>query len=37
VMIKGEWRLIDGTPPGVDIGRLRAQHGKAAAAFRAPE
>jgi 8-oxoguanine deaminase len=33
VMIKGEWRLIDGVPPGVDIARLRAEHGEAARRF----
>jgi 8-oxoguanine deaminase len=37
VMIKGKWRLIDGAPPGIDIARLRAEHGKAAAAFCAPD
>ena len=33
VMIKGEWRLVDGVPPGVDLARLRAQHGEAAKRF----
>jgi 8-oxoguanine deaminase len=33
VMIKGEWRLIDGAPLGIDVARLRAEHGKAAEAF----
>jgi len=33
VMIKGEWRLVDGAPPGVDVARLRAAHGQAALAF----
>ena len=33
VMIKGEWRLVDGAPLGVDVARLRAQHGKAAKSF----
>ena len=33
VMIKGEWRLVDGEPPGVDLARLRHEHGKAAARF----
>jgi 8-oxoguanine deaminase len=33
VMIKGQWRLVDGAPPDLDIARLRAEHGKAAAAF----
>jgi 8-oxoguanine deaminase len=33
VMINGEWRLVDGAPLGVDVARLRAQHGKAAKSF----
>ena len=33
VMVKGEWRLVDGTPFAVDVARLRAQHGKAADRF----
>ena len=33
VMIKGEWRVVDGAPLGADIARLRAQHGKAAERF----
>ncbi len=33
VMIKGEWRLVGGTPPGVDVARLRAEHGEAAKRF----
>jgi 8-oxoguanine deaminase len=33
VMIKGEWRLVDGAPIGVDIARLRSEHGKAAERF----
>jgi 8-oxoguanine deaminase len=33
VMVKGEWRLVDGVPLGVDVARLRAQHGKAAESF----
>jgi 8-oxoguanine deaminase len=33
VMIKGEWRLVGGTPPGIDVARLRAEHGEAARAF----
>ena len=33
VMIKGEWRLVDGAPIGVDVGRLRAAHGEAAQRF----
>jgi 8-oxoguanine deaminase len=30
VMIAGEWRVIDGVPPGIDLEELRASHGKAA-------
>jgi 8-oxoguanine deaminase len=33
VMIKGEWRVVDGAPLGADLARLRAQHGKAAERF----
>jgi 8-oxoguanine deaminase len=33
VMIKGEWSVVDGAPLGVDVARLRAQHGKAAKRF----
>ncbi len=33
VMIKGEWRLVGGTPLGVDVARLRAEHGEAARVF----
>ena len=33
VMIKGEWRVVDGAPLGVDLARLGAQHGKAAERF----
>jgi 8-oxoguanine deaminase len=33
VMIKGQWRLKDGVPLGVDVARLRYEHGKAAKAF----
>jgi 8-oxoguanine deaminase len=33
VMIKGEWRVVDGAPLGVDLARLRTQHGKAAERF----
>ncbi|SRR5579883_86506 len=33
VMIGGEWRLIDGAPPGVDLARLRDEHGRAARRF----
>ncbi len=33
VMIGGEWRVIDGVPVGVDVERLRFEHGEAAGAF----
>lgn len=33
VMVGGEWRLIDGVPPGIDLERLRAEHGVAAKVF----
>jgi 8-oxoguanine deaminase len=33
VMIRGEWRVVDGAPVGVDVARLRAEHGAAALAF----
>jgi len=33
VMIGGHWRVIDGAAIGVDLARLRYEHGKAAAAF----
>lgn len=33
VMIKGAWRVVDAAPIGVDVARLRAEHGRAAAAF----
>jgi 8-oxoguanine deaminase len=32
VMIAGEWRLMDGVPPGADLAMLRAEHGAAARA-----
>jgi len=35
VMVKGEWRVEDGAPKGVDVARLRAEHGAAAKAFLA--
>jgi 8-oxoguanine deaminase len=35
VMIKGEWRVIDGVPPGVDLERIRIEHTQAAKAFLA--
>lgn len=33
VMIKGEWKVVDAAPVGVDVQRLRHDHGAAAAAF----
>jgi 8-oxoguanine deaminase len=33
VMVKGEWRVIDAMPVGIDIARLRREHGDAAKAF----
>ena len=33
VMIRGDWRVIDGAPAGVDVARLRREHGAAARAF----
>ncbi|MEL6946902.1 MAG: 8-oxoguanine deaminase [Pseudomonadota bacterium] len=33
VMVAGEWRVIDAMPVGVDIVRLRHEHGAAARAF----
>jgi 8-oxoguanine deaminase len=33
VMTKGEWRVVDAAPLGVDLARLRAEHGKAAKRF----
>jgi 8-oxoguanine deaminase len=35
VMVKGAWRVEDGAPKGVDVARLRAEHGAAAKAFLA--
>ncbi|MEO8667119.1 MAG: 8-oxoguanine deaminase [Bauldia sp.] len=35
VMIKGEWRVEDGQPAGVDVAKLRREHGDAAKAFLA--
>jgi len=32
-MVKGEWRVADGTAVGVDVARLRHEHGKAAKRF----
>ena len=33
VMIGGRWRVVDGEPLGVDVSRLRQDHGSAAKAF----
>ncbi len=33
VMVKGEWRVEDAHPVGMDIARLRREHGDAARAF----
>ncbi len=33
VMIGGKWRVIEGAPPGIDVDRLRAEHGAVARAF----
>ena len=33
VMVKGDWRVVDGLPVGLDIARLRAEHGAAALRF----
>jgi len=33
VMIGGAWRVVDGTPLGVDVARLRHEHGEAAKRF----
>lgn len=30
VMVAGRWRVIDGQPPGVDVERLRREHGEVA-------
>lgn len=35
VMIRGAWRVVDGVPLGVDVRRLRREHGEAAKAFLA--
>jgi 8-oxoguanine deaminase len=35
VMIAGEWRVVDGMPIGVDVARLRWEHGEAAKRFLA--
>ncbi len=33
VMVAGQWRVSDGQPLGIDVARLRAEHGKIAANF----
>lgn len=33
VMIAGQWRLVDGLPIGIDVEKLRKDHGQAAAKF----
>lgn len=33
VMVKGSWRVIDGEPVGIDVRRLRHDHGEAARRF----
>ncbi len=33
VMVRGEWRVVDGMPTGIDVMRLRAEHGAAARKF----
>ena len=33
VMVKGKWRVISGMPVGIDVARLRREHGAAARAF----
>ena len=33
VMVKGEWKVEDGQPAGVDVPQLRREHGAAAKAF----
>jgi 8-oxoguanine deaminase len=35
VMVKGAWKVTDGVPAGIDVARLRAEHGAAAKAFLA--
>jgi 8-oxoguanine deaminase len=32
-MVKGAWKVEDGMPVGIDVARLRAEHGAAAKAF----
>ncbi|MCB1500566.1 MAG: 8-oxoguanine deaminase [Bauldia sp.] len=33
VMVKGDWKVEDGMPVGIDVAKLRAEHGAAAKAF----
>nr|WP_255617840.1 8-oxoguanine deaminase [Aurantimonas sp. VKM B-3413] len=33
VMVKGTWRVLDGMPVGIDVARLREEHGRAARRF----
>lgn len=33
VMIAGEWKVVDGLPTGIDVSRLRHEHGAAAKRF----
>jgi 8-oxoguanine deaminase len=33
VMIAGKWRVVEGAPVGIDLARLRYEHGKAASVF----
>jgi 8-oxoguanine deaminase len=35
VMIAGNWKVVDGMPLGIDVAKLRAEHGAAAKAFLA--
>ena len=35
VMVKGEWKVEDRAPVGIDVAKLRAEHGAAAKAFLA--
>ena len=32
-MVGGQWRVVDGMPLGMDVARLRAEHGEAARLF----
>jgi 8-oxoguanine deaminase len=33
VMVAGDWRVVDGQPVGIDVAKLRHEHGEAAKAF----